>query len=61
MRVIVCKFGGSSVATPDHLRSVAQRVVSLRESGRLPVVVVAANRLGVLTSNGVSLTIGTIQ
>lgn len=42
MRVIVCKFGGSSVATPDHLRSVAQRVVSLRESGRLPVVVVSA-------------------
>ena len=42
MRVIVLKFGGSSVATPEHVRAVADRVVSVRESGRLPVVVVSA-------------------
>ena len=42
MNVIVLKFGGSSVASPDHVQAVADRVVALREAGRLPVVVVSA-------------------
>lgn len=42
MSVIVLKFGGSSVATPEHLRAVATRVTRLRDNGHLPVVVVSA-------------------
>ncbi len=42
MSVIVLKFGGSSVATPEHLRKVASKVTKLREAGHLPVVVVSA-------------------
>ncbi|MCO4771699.1 MAG: aspartate kinase [Deltaproteobacteria bacterium] len=42
MSVIVLKFGGSSVATPEHLRKVAAKVTALREAGHLPVVVVSA-------------------
>jgi len=42
MTVVVLKFGGSSVATPEHVRAVADRVVAVRDSGRLPVVVVSA-------------------
>ena len=42
MSVIVLKFGGSSVATPDHLRRVAAKVTALREEGHRPVVVVSA-------------------
>ena len=42
MSVIVLKFGGSSVATPEHVHAVAERVVALRDAGRLPVVVVSA-------------------
>ncbi len=42
MSVLVLKFGGSSVATPDHLRAVAERVCGLRAAGHLVVVVVSA-------------------
>jgi len=42
MSVVVLKFGGSSVATPDHLRAVAERVTRLKAQGHLPVVVVSA-------------------
>lgn len=42
MRIIVQKFGGTSVADAERLRSVARRVVSTREAGFSPVVVVSA-------------------
>ncbi|HEV2282807.1 MAG TPA: aspartate kinase [bacterium] len=42
MSLIVQKFGGSSVATPDLIKHVAGRVASARESGHDVVVVVSA-------------------
>jgi aspartate kinase len=41
-RLIVQKFGGSSVANVERIRSVAQRVVSYKKKGRDLVVVVSA-------------------
>lgn len=40
--ILVQKYGGSSVATPDHIRRVAKRVVNARRSGQAVVVVVSA-------------------
>ena len=42
MAIIVHKYGGSSVATPERLIRVAERVVAARQAGDLPVVVVSA-------------------
>ncbi|MFW6457374.1 MAG: aspartate kinase [Planctomycetota bacterium] len=42
MALIVQKFGGSSVATPEKLRSAARRAVDAFESGNQVVVVVSA-------------------
>lgn len=42
MRVIVQKYGGSSLATADHVRAVAQNVVRTKEEGLAVVVVVSA-------------------
>jgi aspartate kinase len=42
LSVLVQKYGGSSVATPDRLLGVARRVVASKERGLLPVVVVSA-------------------
>ena len=42
MSLVVQKFGGSSVATPDKIKHVAGRVASTRESGHDVVVVVSA-------------------
>lgn len=42
MRIIVQKFGGSSVADAERVRNVARRVVRTREAGFAPVVVVSA-------------------
>jgi aspartate kinase len=42
MNIVVQKYGGSSVATPQKMRAVANRVLKTRESGVLPVVVVSA-------------------
>ena len=42
MNIVVQKYGGSSVATPEKMRIVADRVVATRQSGVLPVVVVSA-------------------
>jgi aspartate kinase len=39
---VVMKFGGSSVATPEKLRAVAQRLVAAREGGRRVVGVLSA-------------------
>jgi aspartate kinase len=42
LKVVVQKYGGSSVATADHIKAVADRVQRTRESGLSPVVVVSA-------------------
>ncbi|NLP23771.1 MAG: aspartate kinase, partial [Syntrophomonadaceae bacterium] len=42
MSLIVAKFGGSSVATMERIRNVAERVKGLREGGQGLVVVVSA-------------------
>ena len=41
-RVLVMKFGGSSVADADKIRSVAERLVAAHETGRQVVGVVSA-------------------
>ncbi len=42
MALVVQKYGGSSVATPRHMRSVAERIVRSRKAGDDLVVVVSA-------------------
>jgi len=42
MAIVVQKYGGSSVATPAHVRRVARRVVETRRDGHDVVVVVSA-------------------
>ena len=42
MSLVVQKFGGSSVATPDKIKHVAGRVAATREAGHNVVVVVSA-------------------
>jgi len=42
VNVVVQKFGGSSVATPEHIKHVAGRVAATRETGRQVVAVVSA-------------------
>ncbi|HYW75314.1 MAG TPA: aspartate kinase, partial [Gammaproteobacteria bacterium] len=48
MSLIVQKYGGSSVASLDHLRRVAARIAKTREAGHDVVVVVSA--MGKMTS-----------
>jgi aspartate kinase len=40
--VVVMKFGGTSVATPEGRDAIARRVLAAQELGRAPVVVVSA-------------------
>lgn len=42
MNVVVMKFGGTSVRTPEARMAAALRVISAREQGQVPVVVVSA-------------------
>ncbi|OUM98041.1 MAG: aspartate kinase [Firmicutes bacterium ZCTH02-B6] len=42
MRIVVQKYGGSSVATPERIKAVARRVVDARRAGNAVVVVVSA-------------------
>lgn len=42
MKIIVQKFGGTSVATPQLIKHVANRVVKTKKAGWNPVVVVSA-------------------
>ncbi|MCA9557694.1 MAG: aspartate kinase, partial [Myxococcales bacterium] len=42
MGIVVQKYGGSSVATPEKIRGVARRVVETRRQGHAVVVVVSA-------------------
>ncbi len=40
--LLVQKYGGSSVATPDHIRNVADRIIACRQEARHMVVAVSA-------------------
>ena len=42
MAIRVQKYGGSSVATPERMKAVADRIKALRDQGDQPVVVVSA-------------------
>lgn len=42
MRIIVQKYGGSSVASPEQIKQVARRIVETRREGKAVVVVVSA-------------------
>ena len=42
MSLIVCKFGGTSVASPERIKKVAQRLVMRRQEGHQVVAVVSA-------------------
>jgi aspartate kinase len=53
MAIIVQKYGGSSVASPERLGLVADRIVAARKAGDLPVVVVSA--MGKTTDDLVAL------
>ena len=51
--ILVQKYGGTSVATADHIRRVAKRVVVERRKGKAVVVVVSA--MGKTTDELISL------
>lgn len=53
MSIIVQKFGGSSVATPERIKRVAKRVVEAKQAGHQVVAVVSA--LGDTTDELISL------
>jgi aspartate kinase len=53
MRVLVQKYGGSSVATTEKLQRIAQKVVATKQSGVAVVVVVSA--MGQTTSDLLAL------
>ncbi|MDI6871285.1 MAG: aspartate kinase [Bacillota bacterium] len=42
MRIVVVKFGGSSVATPERIKRVAERIVRTKDEGVSVVAVVSA-------------------
>ncbi len=42
MALIVCKFGGTSVASPERIRNVAKRLVARKQEGNQVVAVVSA-------------------
>lgn len=51
--ILVQKYGGTSVATPEHVKNVARRVVESQSEGKAVVVVVSA--MGKTTDQLVSL------
>jgi len=53
MALIVKKFGGSSLATPEHIKSIAKKVVEDKQKNNSIVVVVSAS--GDTTDNLISL------
>lgn len=47
MNIVVQKFGGTSVSTPERRKLVAQKIIKAKENGYSPVVVVSAmGRIG---------------
>ena len=53
MNIIVKKFGGSSLATPEHIKAVAKRIVEDKKKTKHIVVVVSA--IGDTTDDLISL------
>ena len=53
MSLIVCKFGGTSVASPERIKKVASRLIAKKEAGNDVVAVVSA--MGKTTDELVSL------
>ena len=53
MAVIVQKYGGSSVGTPERIRAVAEKIVAAKEAGNSLIAVVSA--MGDVTDELVSL------
>ena len=53
MPLVVHKYGGSSVATPDHIKRVAARITRTKQEGNDVVVVVSA--MGRMTDELVDL------
>lgn len=53
MKIIVQKYGGTSVATVERIKNVARSVIETKEKGYLPVVVVSA--MGDTTDQLISL------
>ncbi len=42
MKIVVQKFGGTSVATPTSRAAVMQKIIACKEKGEMPIVVVSA-------------------
>ena len=43
MKIVVKKFGGSSLATPEHIKKIAKRIVEDKQKNNSIVVVVSAS------------------
>lgn len=56
MKIVVVKYGGSSIATTDKIKRVAGRIIKKREEGYHVVVIVSA--MGKTTDNLISLAKG---
>ena len=59
MSLIVQKYGGSSLATPGHIRRAAERIRDLKRSGKDVVVVVSA--MGRMTDHLIRLAERTVK
>lgn len=53
MKIVVQKFGGSSVANPEYIKRVAKRIIEVQKTGSKVVVVVSA--MGDTTDDLISL------
>ena len=42
MAVVVAKFGGTSVASPERIQNVAKRLIKIKQAGNDVVAVVSA-------------------
>ncbi|MEZ4749376.1 MAG: aspartate kinase [Bdellovibrionota bacterium] len=51
--LIIQKYGGTSLATPEHIRSAAKRIAEVKRAGNQLVVVVSA--MGKMTNNLIAL------
>lgn len=56
--LIVQKYGGTSLATPEHIRSAAKRIAEVKRAGHQLVVVVSA--MGKMTNNLIALAKSTV-
>ncbi|MCB0404053.1 MAG: aspartate kinase [Bdellovibrionales bacterium] len=56
--LIIQKYGGTSLATPEHIRSAAKRIAGVKRAGHQLVVVVSA--MGKMTNNLIALAKSTV-